>query len=297
MRDNQRFRLVPASYQNDPEEGRVFYNQLAQFFQSGNEKLANIIRKISDNYSKKTVFVRSLTSKENTLVMWNSSYADNGNGVAIGIPVKKINIGQGIYEAHYNFDYSMRPVNSLSHIDIFESKNKNPAILKNKLNGQNIKLMPLWMIGLYKIMYLDKNNMREEIINIKNCLSQFEKNAFDDNFMELLGELFTIITHLVKDNAYEHEDEYRLIFINSIENEKQYIDVATNNGICDGIFIETVPILFRDDEERLRHFIYSILITKANKDIFKPLYWLACFIYTLIMYNPKSQLNVRVKFH
>ena len=73
-----------------------------------------------------------------------------------------------------------------------------------------------------------------------------------------------------RNTQYEHEDEYRLIFINSIEDEKQYFDVSTRNGICDGIFIETVPILFRDDED----IVYfgpkvSELTINKYKDAFK----------------------------
>jgi hypothetical protein len=104
-------------------------------------------------------------------------------------------------------------------------------------------------MGLYKILYVDENNYKYEFKNIIVCLSRLEKTDLKkDGLCELLGELFFSVTHLIKDKAYEHEEEYRLLFIDSVKKDKKYIKTLVKDDICEGIYIETEPVLFQDDK-------------------------------------------------
>ncbi|WP_062328613.1 hypothetical protein [Treponema endosymbiont of Eucomonympha sp.] len=92
-RANRRFRLTPADYQNDPEEGKVFYDRLKTFCNA--DAISTVLDSIRSN-SEKVAFSRSLTELEDSLVMWNSSYGHKGKGVAVGIAKQKTNKGFGI---------------------------------------------------------------------------------------------------------------------------------------------------------------------------------------------------------
>ncbi|WP_062428681.1 hypothetical protein [Treponema endosymbiont of Eucomonympha sp.] len=91
-RANRCFRLTPANYQNDPEEGKVFYDRLKA---SCNADISTVLDSIRSN-SETVAFIRSLTALEDTLFMWDSSYAAHGEGAAVGIAKQKTNKGFGI---------------------------------------------------------------------------------------------------------------------------------------------------------------------------------------------------------
>jgi tetratricopeptide (TPR) repeat protein len=225
MRENKRFRLNPASYQNDPEEGQIFYKWLGRYF-SGSNIHKKVLKSLKNNKLEKTVFIRSLTSHEDSLWMWNS-YGDHGKGVSVGIPSWEINRGNG-----------------------------NEEDLNNLLNNRNVKkinkkLISLDDIGLYKIVYYDKDKNQIELNEIANCLSKINEKEFSGEFIKLLGELFSSIAHLIKDKSYAHEAEYRLLFIDSIEKEKQYIKTRIEDKKCYGVYVETEPILFKNDKYKI----------------------------------------------
>ena len=256
MRINQRYRLIPASYQNDPEEGQVLFNLLKMFFQSDKDKcITNLLEQLLNNNPETTVFMRSFTSLEDNLVMWDSSYADNGKGISVGILSEKINMGQGINEVYYDLEYSLRQINILSDIDSIEIKQTRPTNWNYEIKDNNpkkknhdFKLVPLEKTGLYRILYLDEESSKIALKGIADCLLEFEEKDFTKEFIKLIRELFKSVTHLIKNKTYEHENEYRLIFIDSIEKGKKYIAVE-DKDICDGVFVETEPVLFQDDKD------------------------------------------------
>jgi hypothetical protein len=45
----------------------------------------------------------------------------------------------------------------------------------------------------------------------------FDEKDFTGEFKALLLELFTSIAHLIKDVTYEHEKEYRLVYIARVQ--------------------------------------------------------------------------------
>ena len=106
-------------------------------------------------------------------------------------------------------------------------------------------------IGLYKIVYYDKDNTQIELNEIAECLSNIEDTYFTNEFINLLNKLFSSIAHLIKDKSYAHEDEYRLLFIDSIEKEKEYIKINIEDNKCYGIYVETEPLLFQDDKDKV----------------------------------------------
>jgi tetratricopeptide (TPR) repeat protein len=227
MLSSRKLRLFPVNYQNDPEEGKVFYMRLSQYLDD-KKKPNEYIDSFTERSPEKVAFIRSLTTLGNTLLMWNSSYASN-SGISIGVFAKTINKGQGIGKT------------------IFLSEQEE-ADDKPKQGSTNV---PFSKMGLYRVFYSDKDNglkSNKPLQEIFECVAEFDEKEFTGEFKSLLLELFTSIAHLIKDTSYEHEKEYRLVYIDHIK-ENPYIQKRRkSDGIFDGIFIESEPVLFDDDE-------------------------------------------------
>ena len=256
MRSNRRLHLQPATYLNDPDEGQVFYKYIVKSLNANNVKIAGIIESLSRTNSEIAVFIRSLTSNKNSLVMWNSSYGDNGNGISVGISAWKINKGQGIDKALISQTQSMQFKNTIQSNDFADNRVIKTKIEDVKSNSMDFmenehfeEVVPLRKIGLYKILYLDEEDSQNQLKNIADCLLRIGENEYTKEFRELLDELFSSITHLIKDKTYAHEEEYRLLFVDSIKKENKYIKTLVKDGICEGIYVETEPILFQDDKD------------------------------------------------
>jgi tetratricopeptide (TPR) repeat protein len=236
MRNSRKLRLFPINYQNDPEEGQVFYQRLTQYFKEQKIPTDNI-DSITAHMSEKVAFIRSLTTHGNSLLMWNSSYAA-GSGVSVGIASKRINKGQGL----------SKEIVQEEAADADGTQKKTPQGSQKKEAAESD--VPIGKMGLYKIFYSEKSINFDEnkmLMEIADCLAAFEEKEFTDEFKILLLELFTSIAHLVKDVSYEHEKEYRLLYIDSIK-DNPYIKDSISNGVFNGIYIDTEPVLFEDDE-------------------------------------------------
>jgi tetratricopeptide (TPR) repeat protein len=227
MLGSRKLRLFPVNYQNDPEEGKVFYMRISQYLEE-NEKSAGFIDSFTEHTPEKVAFIRSLTTHGNTLLMWNSSYAAD-SGISVGVSAEKINKGQGIGKT------------------ILLSE-KAEADEKPKQGSTNV---PFSKMGLYKVFYSGKDSSLESnrpLQEIAACLAEFDENEFTVEFKVLLLDLFTSIAHLIKDTSYEHEKEYRLVYIDRIKDNPYIQKKRRGDGIFDGIYIDSEPVLFEDDE-------------------------------------------------
>ncbi|ULQ60474.1 DUF2971 domain-containing protein [Brucepastera parasyntrophica] len=133
---------------------------------------------------------------------------------------------------------------------------KTAAGGKNEENEKS-ELLPVEKAGLYKVLYIDEKP-NAQIKKISKCLKHIPSGDLKDAHRKeiltsLLSDLFTSVSHLIKDSAYEHEHEYRLMHIGSIEDDRNYIKASSESNdlnIHTGIYIETEPILFSDPEDR-----------------------------------------------
>jgi len=231
---NKSLRLTPAKYQNDPEEGQSLYKYIKDSSKNKllTEMLENVIEdnKLNNNvYDERIAFIRSFTGKKDDLEMWRL-YGDDGQGVSIGIPTIILSKGDDFFrqEGYYAFD-------------LFSEKYKA------------LKGMPIAKIGLFKVKYIsddefDKFGKRiikflEKIFN-KTVLSDSEKPIYRE-FIELL---FLPINHILKNADYKNEDEYRLVYISTINesDKKSESDsaIVNDNNPETGIYIDTEEVLF-----------------------------------------------------
>lgn len=251
IRTNQ-LRLTPVEYLNDPFEGKALYEYIARIAEENCdiEKALNIIKTNNPDTSPK-VFIRSLSALEDSLIMWDSSYADYANGVAIGINPSVIcsESGSGI------------PV---LHLD------------KQEVNNSST-LIPIKNLELYKISYINIDKEPDERLeSIINLVIQILKHELPKFKAELLAEaiirILTPITHLIKYDSYEHEKEYRLLYIvpNQILNELPFI----KSNCIEGLYIQTEPALFKQvDSENVilgpkQNIKTSLKITAAIKHMY-----------------------------
>uniref|UniRef100_UPI000A4D051F hypothetical protein n=1 Tax=Treponema endosymbiont of Eucomonympha sp. TaxID=1580831 RepID=UPI000A4D051F len=253
-RVTRRFRLTPAGYQNDPEEGKVFYDRLKTFCKT--DAISTVLDSIKSN-SETVAFIRSFTALEDTLFMWDSSYAAHGEGAAVGIAKQKINKGFGIDSLSREMSLPAQslemPFNTLAkgktdnpqtdavkdvskNYDVVPMQEKTEQPKESAAEGESKKpvSVPMSSIGLYKVLYIGEtaegeNASAQAILAklgeiekaLKALESEFAKEdaAEKEQFIDFLSKLFTPVAHLIKKETYKHEEEYRLLYVSSISDE------------------------------------------------------------------------------
>ncbi|MDR2343269.1 MAG: tetratricopeptide repeat protein [Spirochaetaceae bacterium] len=223
MFENRCLRLSPVSYLNDPNEGTTFFTCLKE--SANTKELKAYLEKIQEKETgnRDIIFIRSFTGNEDKLVMWDSSYADNGRGVSVGVPAPLVDKGRGTPE----------PISLMINAGTAKPDDEEEA-------GQPI---PLELLGLFKIRY-----NRDSVGEIAGCLEEFKRADFkDETLVELLARLFVPVAALIKGEEYRHENEYRLVCITSWKEAafRKYIKQTEE----DGVYIETEAILFQEPDE------------------------------------------------
>ncbi|GHV90207.1 hypothetical protein AGMMS50268_07100 [Spirochaetia bacterium] len=223
MYENPCLRLNPAVYQNDPDEGKVLFKHLSTMV--NRKDIQHTIDVLKDSIADNTIaFIACFSDGGDKLSMWNSSYAENGKGVSIGVTLEPSKPGGGT-----NTD--ARKTASLQRNDKGNNTLKDNPGEKEKISFNQL--------GLYGIYY-DK----EKLTEISTCLKAIQPKYYKDTkFIDMLERLFTTIAHIVKEKDYEHEKEYRYIYTTTIENGKKYIK-KQKDVLSMGIFIETRDKLF-----------------------------------------------------
>jgi hypothetical protein len=248
MMKKQNLRLTPATYMNDPEEGKVLFAHMINV--AKNSLVKDIITKIKDSTAIDPIaFVRSFSENDDSLIMWNSSYGKEGSGVAVGIMKSMFNKNFGS-----EFIGLEKPLPSVSlNANVDSGRPLIPREIYQKSQSNDPLKIEFEWLGLYKILYISKESKHEgtdekdkddinQIEEIIACLTRI-KDEPTDVLAGLLAELFTSIAHIIKDKSYAHEREYRLMYIGSINNLEKYIHHK------DGIFLETTKLLFREDSK------------------------------------------------
>ncbi|MPM09047.1 Lipopolysaccharide assembly protein B [bioreactor metagenome] len=213
--------LTPVEYLNDPIEGLSLLEILqgSKPDQLDNTITQNILDKAFDQESKLTVFVRSLTSLEDSMQMWNSSYAQNGKGVSIGINSSSIAQASGF--------------NGFSQLSINSFCNDNNVATPS---------------GLYKIHYIEPNDIN--LINIGNSfyeliLQHQTELATIQDLAEAIFLLFSTIRYLIKKGCYSHENEFRLVYFSMLDKN----DPKIIQNFKTGLHVETDKLLCKNDSQ------------------------------------------------
>ena len=154
-------------------------------------------------------------------------------------------------------------------------------------------------VGLYKILYINleedekeekskvrsvkkdkkEDKAKEILIDIRTLYENiiednFYKKASDEKKLKInnwLNELFILIRYLIKFDDYEHEKEYRLLYICDIKKKNKYV----KSQICwEGVHVETEKVLFDNEEQKELIFIGPKSNSKVN--ILKINHYLKC---------------------
>ena len=241
IRENPVIWLTPACYQNDPDEGKCIFDYFASA--SSGESLKTLMKELACGEHSLDVtfiaFIRSFSECKDELQMWNSSYAKNGAGVSLGVPVNKL--------AKANARPAEKTELRMLSTERSENRSTIPA---SRPTEKDHNLIPIANLHLAKILYLKPGNKEECLETIKGILEEFD-NGFlaseenRDGAKEFLPRIFQPISHLVKKDTYKHEKEWRLLYITSIQKGKDdgYLQL-------DPLRIETEEILFNDKENK-----------------------------------------------
>ncbi len=300
MLENNSLRLTPVDYLNDPQEGKVLRDFLLDDSFIGNsgtnlcnsslsqedwtEFISNIFdnKNQIDNYNNTNqtdivVFARSLTVHKDSLLMWNSSYGQNGEGIAIGIQKNNFTTGIGI-------DGNIIDFQRLRDTDTERTVNKiieEPEFIESK------------KLGLYQIAYISTrshtdckkpNKAQKALSSIRKSLFKLFKNEDKDlyfdkiryqDYLWSLSTLFTPIQYLIKDQCFSHEIEYRLLYISKLKSDSKIIKTDFYKGLyvntdqvlfCDDNTTEVItgPLISYPDAQKIRHQV----LRKSGKNIF-----------------------------
>jgi tetratricopeptide (TPR) repeat protein len=272
MFETQRLRLSPVSYLNDPNEGKTFFTYLKE--NTKTKALKPYLEKIQEKETgnRDIIFIRSFTGNKDNLVMWDSSYADNGRGAAIGVPASLLNKGRGTPE----------PFGSWGLLVDKGKETPEPGLTINadaaapEAGEQGGQPVPLKLLGLFKVRY-EKDGVGE----IAGCLEAFDESDFkNDALADLVARLFVPVAALIKSEEYRHENEYRLVCIASWEDEvfKKYVKQTAG----DGVYIETEKVLFErfakfKDNYPDKEYVEVYMGPKVDK--ITRLKWRDCFRY------------------
>ena len=228
---NKNFWLNPTDYQNDPNEGKAFFRYID--FED---------KEISTDL---VAFISCFSALEDNLIMWNSSYAQDGEGISIGVNFTKLSVGTDMLAGINIMSFS-------KEINIEESSTKKQVIEKEPIS--------MTQIGLYKILYINsegkysENDANKDAKDLLREIKILYTKIKEDNFYKKekqkidnwLNDLFTLVRYLIKFDDYEHEKEYRLLYIANIRNNKY----VKSEGCLNGIHVETEKVLFRDKEKK-----------------------------------------------
>ncbi|WP_162511027.1 hypothetical protein, partial [Treponema endosymbiont of Eucomonympha sp.] len=152
--------------------------------------------------SETVAFIRSFTALEDTLFMWDSSYAAHGEGAAVGIAKQKINKGFDIdslsREMSLPAQSAEMPLNTL-----IKGKTGNPQT--DAAKDVSKRPVPMSSIGLYKVLYIGETTKEKDatvraalakLAKIEKALkahkSEFSKEnaAEKEQFVDFLSKLF-----------------------------------------------------------------------------------------------------------
>jgi len=229
--ENASLRLSPANYQNDPKEGKAFFEKIEQHIEEEEkDKKKDILDWLAEIKLKSTeedivTFICCFSDKYDDFSMWNSFYGCNGEGCAIVIDKEKIK--------EIKLDNKGKvtpPENPYSNLvqlyKVIYVEYKNPPDTKTSGEGS--------------IFTTDKS--LRSIANSLQLIFDSDEFKFDGdkrkNIINALAKLFSQIAHIMKYNDYENENEYRLIYT------AQIADIRDSIHNEDGIYLYTEPKLF-----------------------------------------------------
>jgi len=234
--------LKPACYQNDPGEGKYIFDYLESHTKINNS-LKTLMResKAKNEFDQKTVaFIRSFSECKDGLQMWNSSYARNGAGIALGIQFGK---------------FSKATDTSASVAVIYEGEKSSVSKFSNETKASGY--VPMEKIYFAQVRYLSMDNK-----TTKSDTAAFDKNIitvlkkFTDNMLKepknreavkkFLPLIFMPISHLVKSSDYEHEKEWRLLYFTTIKDGKDSERIIWEPVL----HVKTEPFLFKDKKTK-----------------------------------------------
>lgn len=259
--------LHSALDQNDPDEGCFLYEALSLMGDNKplQDKMGDLYTIISsrknpcetlgeaDLFPPTLTFISSFSDAEDHLPMWNSSYADNCNGCAIGIRHHRFKTYKDTDSLFMN-----TAIKEMYSILLKDGNPLPPDKPEPESDDQLKENVSLNTLSLFKILYLPRHhnqskNLQKDVEGIK----RFDAiQSAIENLIKVYPEMPTSwihaylfpLTHLIKSEDYRHESEYRILcFMNHIDPKNKTLVKGSKY-----LYVETEQFLFnKRDEEKV----------------------------------------------
>ena len=218
--------LTPACYQNDPDEGKFVFEYLESTTICDTLKMLIRESQVEERFDQRVIaFIRAFNAGEDDLLMWNSSYAENGAGVALGVHSSKLS-----------------KANNLAATSGFMRETENRGLIKGEQVHATPDLkgyVPMNEIYFARVRYLsigsqstekkdDSNDFKGVITALKAFTDRFfkakDRKLKDKRKKDVIiffPRIFMPISHLVKNATYDHEEEWRLLYFTTLKEGKE----------------------------------------------------------------------------
>ncbi len=258
--DSNRMRQCNVAYFNDPLEGAVFPGALAREmckFIYGREK--DIPHEIEAGGKTFSVYVCAFTANEDRLDMWRA-YGNNGDGYSITSTIPNDMRADKTASIMGDIHIPNKIASTMGYIHTFPTEDTSP-----KPSNSN---KPDAKIRIYKVLY-GKGEVEGTVGQLAPYLSALH-SALEETGKEEVAKTVTAVAeqiladlrYLYKDEAYELEEEYRIIRVVEFGSKLLLQDERTPPRL----FIDTPPFLFL--EEGCKIIIGPRVAEKAAAEIF-----------------------------
>jgi len=240
--------LTPACYQNDPDEGKYLFEYLQSHEEVSDALKVLMCESETDKSLNGTIaFIRALNAGKDDLQMWNSSYGNNGKGVALGVHPSKFD-----QATSFNMVREDKP-----QIKGREGFGEN----KTDTDREKTECVPMTDLFFARVLYLTTDpkkaeDCKDDIDTFKGVITALA--PFTNEFLsspqqredvkKFLPRIFMPISHLVKSADYKHEKEWRLLYLTTIKGGKDTGRI--NWKPLPLLHIETEPIVLNGKGEK-----------------------------------------------
>ena len=252
--DSNRMRQYNVAYFNDPLEGAVFPDALApemcKFIYGWEKEIPHEIEAGGKTFS---VYVCAFTANEDRLDMWRA-YGNNGDGYSITSTVpnylradKTASIMGDIHILPNKTNYSMDDIQryTIGTTSIMEdihtlTTEGGTSSKPSKSNKPDDK------IRIYKVLYGEEKikdtvgRLAPSLSALHSALQKTDNNEVYKTVKAVAEPILADLRYLYKDEAYELEEEYRIIRVVEFGSNLLHPDERTPPRL----FIDTPPFLF-----------------------------------------------------
>ena len=235
--NSNHLRLYNVAYFNDPLEGmplpNAFGDVMRRFFYGDQDEISHEIEAGGKLFS---VYVCAFTANEDRLDMWRA-YGNNGDGYSITSTVPN----------HMKAGEEFGVMQQMQHrITSFPEDIQEPSPESDAPKDDD-------KISIYKVLYGVAaqeafERLKEPLKTLKRILDGIDNEEVSQKTKALAIQILADLRYLYKHEAYELEEEYRIIRVIDVGSEKlEHEEISQTSPQPPRFYIKTPPFLFQEE--------------------------------------------------